>query len=165
MKIKSIVLSLLVSIILASCTPKNIPMADDFSLIFQDDSCGFLPLNILDTEKGVLIHTPLDETESITIPFHLSENELEIIYQKAIAINFFDYPPEVRVRGETPAMTFHLEIRNGAFTNNVIWTEKFDGGPNFPEDDKLIELINLIQQTIRSNSEYQQLPVSKAVCA
>ena len=82
MKIKDIVTVLFVAFILASCAPATkavptettissaaIPMADNFSFVFTDYSCSSIPLDVLDTNSGVLVHTPLDETESITIPF------------------------------------------------------------------------------------------------
>ncbi len=146
----------------AFSTETAIPMFDNFSFIFQEDSCGSLPLNFLDTESGILIHNPLDEIKAITIPFRLSESELETIYQKAISPKFFEYPSEVRVRGEVPSTTFHLKIVNGILTNEVTWTDNLNFEPNFPENDKLIELFVLIQRIIHSNPAY---PEPKSGCA
>ncbi len=176
MKTKNIIMVLLVTFILASCAPMTevvpiemsvpvtvIPMADDFSFIFQENACSSSNLlDYLDTSSGVLIHTSLDETESLTIPFKLSEKEMETVYQKAISSKFFDYPSKVIARGEVPFATFRLKIINGASTNDVKWTTNFNFEPNFPEDDKLIELYVLVQNIIHSHPEY---PAPKSACA
>jgi hypothetical protein len=165
MKTKRIVTVLLVFLLLVSCTPKEIPKADNFSLVFEEYSCGgSLPLlNVLDTSTGILIHTPLDETESIEIPFVLSESEMETIYQKIVSSDFFDYPSEVRVRGDYPGSTFRLKVMNGDLTNDVIWTSNLDNvDPNFPESNDLLELYILIQQIIDSHPEY---PKPTSACA
>ena len=141
--------------------PENIPMAKDFSLIFQEDSCGKMPLNILDTVNGELIHTPLDETESKIIPFKLSKDELEVVYKKAVLINFFNYSSNIYASGEVPTSTFHLKITNGSFINQVTWTDDFNFEPNVPEDDRLLELLILIQGIIHSHPNY---PVENSGC-
>ena len=156
MKTKTFIIFLFVTLASASCTPKNVPMADNFSFIFEEYACGSSRLlNVLDTSTGILIHTPLDEYESIAIPFTLSENELETIYQKIISSNYFNYPSEVRILGEIPGSTFRLEVVNGVFTNDVKWTST-DPETNFPKYDDLLELYILIQQIIHSHPEYPE---------
>jgi hypothetical protein len=164
MKIKTTILSSLVVLLLVSCAPKEIQKADNFSFVFEEYSCGYLPLlNALDTSTGVLIHTPLGETESIEIPLVLSANEMAMIYQKIISTNYFDYPPEVRVRGETPPSTFRLKVINGNLTHDVKWTSDLENAePNFEESDQLFDLYIFIQQIIHSHPEY---PEPKAGCA
>src|SRR5690348_5447878 len=100
MKIKTVATFtfLIVAALIVSCTPKETPKAEIFSFVFEESSCRHLPwLNVLDTSTGILIHTPLDETQSIEIPFVLSEKEMEMIHQEIVSKNFFDYPSEVRV--------------------------------------------------------------------
>ncbi len=164
MKIKTIVVLSLVSLFWVSWAPTEIPRADNFSFIYEEYFCGHLPLqNVLDTSKGILTHTPLGEAESMEIPFVLSENEMEMIYQKILSTKYFDYPSEVRVPGrEVPFSAFRLKVVNGDFANDVKWTDDFNLEPNFPEDDGLIELFRLIQKIIRSHPEY---PEPKAGCA
>jgi hypothetical protein len=147
-----------------SCAPKEIPKADNFSFVFEEYSCGYLPLlNVLDTSKGILIHTPLGETELVKIPFVLSESEMEMIYQKIISTNYFDYPSEVHVRGETPPSTFRLKVINGEITNDVKWTSDLENAePNFGENDNLFDLYIFIQQIIHSHPDY---PQPTAACA
>ncbi|MDQ3005190.1 MAG: hypothetical protein M3R47_07375 [Chloroflexota bacterium] len=165
----------LVLVLLVSCEPSDdvvleevtasidstktpAPIADNFSFIFEESSCGHLPwLNILDTSTGILIHTPLDETKSIEIAFVLSKNEIEMIYQKIIAKDFFGYPSEVRVIGETPPSTFRLKVINGDGVHQVKWTSDLDNSePNYPETDRLFDLYIFIQQIIHSHSEYPE---------
>lgn len=181
MKIRSIVIGLLISFILASCTPADnaiseevtanvestktpAPMSNDFSFVFEESSCGHLPwLNILDTSTGTLIHTPLGETQSVEIPFVLSESEMKAIYQETISKNFFNYPSEVRVYGETPSSMFQLKVINGDVIHQVKWTSDLENTePNFPEADGLFDLYIFIQQIIRLHPEY---PESMSACA
>ena len=139
-------------------------MADNFSFVFEESSCGYLPwLNVLDTSTGILIHTPLDETKSIEIPFVLSDSEMEMIYQEIISKSFFDYPSEVRVIGETPPSTFQLKVINGNVIHQVQWTSDLENAePNYPETDGLFDLYIFIQQIIHSHPEY---PEAMSACA
>jgi len=158
MKIKTVAIFtfLLVTTLIASCAPKEIPKAENFSFVFEESSCGHLPwLNVLDTSTGILIHTPLDETQSVVIPFVLSESEMKIIYRKIISKAFFDYPSEVRVIGETPPSTFRLKAINGDVIHQVKWTSDLENSkPNYPETDGLFDLYIFIQQIIHSHPEY-----------
>jgi hypothetical protein len=166
MKIKTaaILMVLLVTMFVTSCVPKETPKAEKISFIFEESSCGHLPwLNVLDTSTGVLTHTPLDETESIEIPFVLSEDEMEMIYQEIISSNFFDYPSEVRVRGGILPSTFRLKVIDGDTVHQVKWTSDLENSePNFPESDKLFDLYIFIQQIVHSHPEY---PKPNALCA
>jgi hypothetical protein len=161
MKTKTVAIftSLLVTIFFASCAPKEIPKAENFSFVFEESSCGHLPwLNVLDTTTGTLTHTPLDDgAESIEIPFVLSESEMEMIYQEIISKNFLDYPSEVRVIGETPPSTFRLKVINGDIIHQVKWTSDLENSePNYPETDGLIDLYIFIQEIIHSHPEYPE---------
>jgi hypothetical protein len=181
MKINNKVALILVFLFLVSCAPADndiseeatasveptkppAPMADNFSFVFEESSCGHLPwLNVLDTSTGILIHTPLDNTQSVEIPFVLSEMEMEMIYQEIVSKNFFEYPSEVRVRGETPPSTFRLKVINGDVVHQVKWTSDLENNePNYPETDKLFDLYIFIQQIIDSHPEY---PEAMSACA
>ncbi len=164
MKTKTIVISWLIFWLVVSCTPREIPKTDNFSFIFEEYSCGYLPLlNHLDTSTGILIHTPLGKSKPVEIPFVLSESEMETIYQKMVSTNYFHYPSEVRIPArDSSTTTFRLKVINGSFTNDVKWTDDFNVEPNFPKDDRLIELFNLIQNIIHSHLEY---PQPNAACA
>ena len=175
MKIKNKVAVILVFLLLASCastgndnpeeatasiepTKTPAPMADNFSFVFEESSCGHLPwLDILDTSTGILIHIPLGETQSAEIPFVLSESEMKAIYQEITSKDFFDYPSEVRVIGETPPSTFQLKVINGDVIHQVKWTSDLENSePNYSETDTLFDLYIYIQQIINSHPEYPE---------
>jgi hypothetical protein len=166
MKIKTVVIftSLIIASLVVSCTPKETPKADNFSFVFEESSCGHLPwLNVLDTSAGILKHTPLGETQSVEIPFVLSDKEMKTIYQEIVSKNFFDYPSEVRVIGETPPSTFRLTVINGDVVHQVRWTSDLENSePNYPETDGLFDLYILIQQIVHSHPEY---PEAMSACA
>lgn len=173
MKSKCIVIILVFILIFAACAPAVTvaPRADNFSFIFRDTPCGLIPMNVLDTSDGTLVHTPLGETTSITLSLRLTDDELETIYQKAISIGFFDYPsqfviPDDQVLGyQAPASSYELSMTNGEMTKSVSWTDDTMTKPSYTKADQLRELIKLIQQIIQSRPEVQQLPGPKALCA
>jgi hypothetical protein len=179
MKTKTISIVLLVAFILTSCasvgkvlpTKTAIPIADNFFFVFQDYSCGLVPVNVLDTATGTLVHTPLDDTTSITISLRLTADELESIYKKAISIGFFDYPskfiiPDDQVLGyKAPDYSYQLSMKNGELTNSVSWTDDTMTKPSYIKADQLRELMYLIDETIQSHPEIQQLPEPKVACA
>jgi hypothetical protein len=164
MRAKTTATLLLVLLVLVSCAPKEISRVEKFSFVFEEDSCGSLPLlNVLDTSTGVLIHTPLEQTEPVEIPFVLTGSEMKTIYQNIILSDFFDYPSEVRLRGE--GSTFRLKVINGDLANDVTvtWTSTPNSaGPILSESNDLLELYILVQQIIRSHPEY---PESTTACA
>ena len=173
MKTIKVVMALFALVILISCLPATTiaPRADNFAFVFKDYSCAPIPLNALDTTRGTLVHTPLDGTTSITISLHLTDDELETIYQKAISIGFFDYPskfviPDDQMLGsQTPASSYELSMTNAEKTNSVTWTDDTMTKPNYTKADKLRELVNLINKIIQSHPEIQQLPQPNAACA
>ena len=171
MKIK-IIITIFFFIFLVSCEPVATvaPRSDNFSFIFQDFSCALIPVNVLDTKSGTLVHTPLGDTTSITISLHLTNDELELIYQKAISIGFFDYPtnfviPDDQVLGyHSPASSYQLSMTNGELSSSVTWIDNTMTNPGYTKADQLRELMNLIDEIIKSHPEIQQLPEPKALC-
>lgn len=160
------------TVIFVSCAPiaTVAPRADNFSFVYQYISCGSAPLYILDSSKGTLIYTPLGDSTAITISFPLKDEEMETIYQKAVSIDFFDYPsefvvPDDQVVGyQMPASNHELSMTNGEMSNSVTWTDGTMTKPEYKEADRLRELMDLIYEIIQSHSEIQQLPKSKAGC-
>ena len=146
-------------------------MADNFFFVFVDYSCGAVPVNVLDTKSSTLVHTPLDETVAVTISLRLTDDELASIYKKAISIGFFDYPstfviPDDQVLGYmAPAFSYQLSMTNGEMTNSVSWTDDTMTKPTYTKADELRELIQLIEEIIRSHPEYKQLPGPSFACA
>jgi hypothetical protein len=146
-------------------TGKN--RAANFSLVFFNSPCG---TDKLDTANNILVYTPLGKTESLAIPFQLTDNELNTIYKKTVEIDFFSYPSDFvipaqyMVPARLPASTYYLTINNGTMSKKVMW---INGGPTagvYPEADHLWELITMIQEIIRSHPEYQQIPKTSPVC-
>ena len=170
MKTKAVITILLVAFIQVSCmsAATAIPMADNFAFILRDNPCE---VNILDTASGTLVHFPARATTSITIPLRLTHDELESIYQKAVSINFFNYPSKIVAPDDleqmmlTPSGTYDLSMTNGTMTNSVTWTDDIITEPLFKEAAQYIELINLIRKIIKSHPEFQQLPEPIAMCA
>jgi hypothetical protein len=170
MKTKIVSAILAAGLILVSCTPVT-PRADNFSFVYQFIACGSAPFYILDSTNGTLLHTPIGDTTSITIPFQLTDDELETIYQKAMSIGFFDYPsdfviPDDQVIGyQAPASRYKLGMTNGERANTVSWTDDTMAKPSYTEADRLREIMDLIYEIIQSRPEIQQLPGPKAGCA
>lgn len=184
MKIKNFITVLFVAFILASCAPafETIPTdtaiptitisprAENFAFIFQDYSCGSIPVNVLDSFNGTLIHTPLGDTTSVTISLRLTDSEIESIYQKAVSIGFFEYPsefviPDDQVRGyHSPYSSYQLSMTNSAMTNSITWKDDTMTKPSYTKADKLRALINLIDEILQAHPEMQNLPEPKAAC-
>src|SRR5689334_22072385 len=97
--------------ILVACVPatKGAPRAENFAFVFQDTPCGSIPIFVFDTASDTLIYrelAALDDESSRIISVNLTDKELESIYQKAIEIGFFEYPPEF-VIPDDPIIGFH----------------------------------------------------------
>jgi hypothetical protein len=167
---KTKIFCVILIVILTSCavTP---PRADNFSFVYQAISCGFTPFYILDSAHKTLTHTPVGDTESIIISFLLTDEELETIYQKAISIDFFDYPvefvvPDSELIGyEVPQSHYELYIVNGEMEHTVRWTGGALTKPGYLKAENLQEFIRLINDIIQSHPEIKQLPAEKAGCA
>lgn len=172
MKAKTIILSLLIITSIVACSPagKIPPRADNFAFVFEDTPCGATPMNVLDSASRTLTHTPIGDSHPITISLSLTNDELESIYQKAMFIGFFDFPPEFIIPEEqiigyhSPASTYKLSLTNGEMTNSVTWHDNTMTKPSYTKADQLRELMNLIEEIIQSHPEIKQLPEPKAGC-
>jgi hypothetical protein len=172
MKIKTKITVLLIVTVLVSCSPlvATPPRADNFALVFQDFSCGSIPMYVLDTTSGTLVYTPLGDTTSITISLELSDDERESVYQKAMSIGFFEYPsefvvPDDQVLGyQAPSSSYQLSMTNSEMTNSVTWRDDTMTKSGYKKADELRELMNLINEIIQSHPEVQQLPGPKVLC-
>ena len=176
MKIGTIVVALLVNMILIACVhPTKVAQpAENFAFVFQDIPCGSIPIFVLDTANNTLIYRellPLEDASSTIISVHLTDKELELIYQKAIEIGFFDYPQEFVVPDDQiigihfPASSYQLSMTNGKMTNSVDWLDRDITKPDYKKADELRELMILIQDIIRLRPEVQQYGDPKAACA
>jgi hypothetical protein len=172
MRVKTNVTVLLITAVLVSCFPMftSPPRADNFAFVFQDFSCGSIPMYVLDTTSGTLVYTPLGDTISTTISLQLSNEELESVYQKAISISFFEYPSEFVVPDDqvlgyyAPSSSYQLSMTNGDMKNSVTWRDDIMTKPQYKKADELRELMNLMDNIIQAHPEVQQLPGPKALC-
>lgn len=178
MKISNIVSFLLVSVIFASCTseakviPTETPIsiAENFSFVFTDYACSSSPVDILDTATGVLIHRPLGETKSITIPFQITKKELEEIFYKLAAMDFFNFPTDFNIPDEymvatsVPTASYELSAANGKLVNKISWTTGDFEDSGYEKADQLQELIRFIQKIIYAYPGYKQFPKGEWVC-
>lgn len=180
MKSKIIVSALFVAVFVSSCasmakivpTKTVVPMAENFFFVFKYFSCDTgIPLNVLDTQNGTLVHTPLEETESITISFQLSDNEKSEVFQKTMAIDFFSYPSEFVIPDdymsatETPISSYELSVTNGEETNSVYWTTGGLAKSEYEKANQLWGLFRYLVSIIYNHPEYKQLPEPKVSCA
>jgi hypothetical protein len=175
---KIIITALLVIFVLTSCAPiaigvptnTTVPMADDFSFVFTDYGCGTIPFDVLDTKTGILTHTPLEETTSTTISLQLSESQLNEVFHKLIAMDFFSYPSEFSIPEqyfaltETPTTAYELNVINGTVTNTVHWTTGGLAESEYKKATQLWELLKMIKLMIYNHPEYQQLPLPMVEC-
>ncbi len=170
MKNKIIISIFILSVFIASCTSTPIPSrADNFSFVYKDFGCGPMPFYVLDSASETLTHSPVGNTNEYEYPFHLTDEELESIHQKAISIDFFEYSspfvvPEDQMLGyQFPASSFDLYLINGEKSNLVAWTNDIMAKPSYKAFKNLEELQELVDGIIQSREI--QLPVSSAGCA
>jgi len=173
---RTIILLIYSSIFLATgCSklslPEKVVRSENFSFVFRQTPCGSTPLDIFDSSKNQLTHTPIGEKEPIVISLQLTDKELEAIYQKAMGINFFNLPdklapPDNMVHiTSAPAGTYELIITNGENNHSVYWKSNIITDPLFDEADQFLDLIFFIDKIIRSQKEYQQLSEPRVGCA
>ena len=153
-------------------TPPITPSESNFNLIF---AYGVGAKNRLDTFKGIYTKDMVVD-QSITVNLYLSKNELDIIYQKMVEINFFDYPDKfsVSIPPEeaimlTPYSSYYFKVKHDSKIKELWWDDnKFwqEGGKLTYKDEKaekLKELIELIRNIIESKEEYTKLPTPRRV--
>ena len=179
MRIK-IVVALCIVTLFSSCIPKtdlnsvkySNPMADNYSFIFKDYSCGSrIPVDILDSNKSTLTHTPLEETESITIAFQLSDNEKNEIFQRIAEMDFFSYPSRFIIPDdylsltETPVSSYELSVTNGDDINSVYWSTGGLAESEYEKANQLWSLFRFIVSLIHNHPKYKELPEPGIFCA
>jgi hypothetical protein len=173
MKIKTIVTLFLFTSILVACSlaTTTIPRADNFAFVYEDFSCAPTPVYALDTTTSTVVYTPLGVSYSTTIAVQLTDDELEVIYQKAMSIGFFEYPsefviPEDQViEREATTLNYRLSMTNGEMKTSVSWKDDAITKPGYAKADQLRELMKLINEIMIKHLDFRQLPVPKAVCA
>ena len=124
--------------------------------------------NELNTYNGTFTMDMVREINgTLTIQLELSEKELDTIYQKAIEIDFFNYPTtyevNLRSRGCKPShyFIFELGISCGFVSRTVRWTSE-----HLPRDDdkydNLNDLARAIWNIIKNTPEFNAMPKPNA---
>ena len=106
MKIKSFIILIVVPFIAAcgpgvkaapteTATSTALPLelrVDNFSLVYRYFACSNVPMYTLDASHHVLIYTPLGDATIYSVPFRLTDQEMDSIYQKAVSIDLITPP-------------------------------------------------------------------------
>ncbi len=155
--------TLLLALSIVSCSDSTTsPERRDFNLKF---SYGVNAKNVLNTYDNTLTKD-LFLYGTITIPFIVSDNDLERIKAKMLDIGFDNYPDTLEVpHGDTivaavtPYHTYIFDVTNGASVKHFQWSDGI-----VTQDiaaARLKDLIALIESIIESNPQYSQLPPVK----
>lgn len=157
MKLRSL---LLVFVLMPlSCTDTIISVQErDFNFIFK---YGVDAKNVLNTFNNLYTKNLLLDG-SITVPFMLTDNEMQSVYQKMLEIDFFKYPQhfviytrDTIIHYLAPYATYDYEVEYESITKHVHWKDSIIRHDS--SAIRLKELINLIENIIQSSPQYLQL--------
>lgn len=100
---------------------------------------------------------------SISIPFKLTNEQMNVIYKKMIEIDLFDYPEVFKPSDGfwyntrvTPNSTYYFKVRAGNKTKVINWDDINLSKKKSAQN--LRDLIELIQTMIHESPEYKKLP-------
>ena len=135
----------------------------DFDFIFR---YGITAKNELNTFEDTYTKDMILEP-SITVNMSLTAEEKAEIYQKMVEIDFWSYPDRFSVKvkpGEivssvTPYPSYYFKVTRDSEIKELWWDDNI-GNPD-GRASKLRELIQLIENIIRSKDEYKNLPEPK----
>lgn len=142
--------------------------AANFNLTFK---YGVGAENVLDTFQHTYTADMVVDPD-VTIPLVLSNNELDLIYQKMMEIDFFSYPtifniPNPKGISVIPYPTYYFKVAYNGQTKELTWEDKTGYSDPVPstsavykdeEAEKLKDLINLIYKILGSKEEMKKLP-------
>jgi hypothetical protein len=136
------------------------------NIVFKWCVIGAKYPNELDTLNGSFAKDMV-RARPVWTRLDLSQEELDIIYQRLVDIDFFSYPRffyptlEGDIRGaSTPFSIYYLEYINETGAKIVQWDTKFSA-PNDTRYKNLKELGYFIRDLILAKPEYQRLPEPK----
>ena len=116
-----------------------------------------------DTRSSIFTHAMGPSEPSNTISLAISDEQMEAIYQKIVAIGFFNYPdsfvstPLDTFKGYVrPAVTYYLQVQNGDTVKAVSWTDNI--WPAAKKSDNLRQLFQMIVAILEEHPEINQLP-------
>ena len=148
---------------LVSCSGINSPLPQrNFNVRLR---YGILARNELNT-FGNTFTKDLILDGTVTVPFTLSQADLDSIDGKMNQIGFFSYPDTFVVRSQdsmrvfiTPNNTYEFEVASQKTLKTLFWDDAIIAGD--PQATKLRELITLIRRIVESKPEYGQLPPAR----
>jgi hypothetical protein len=141
----------------------------DFGFRFEDLSCYN---DVLDTFEGTFTtDVGYPEHTAVTVPMHLTDEQMTAVYMKMVEIGFWDYPanfavpldPSAGGRYQYPQSHFRITVRNGGVDQWVDWMMGYVE-PTNQDAEQLKDLIIMITEMIRSSPDYQQVPDRGYAC-
>jgi hypothetical protein len=140
----------------------------DFGFRVESGACY---TDVLDTFEGTFTKDLIADPP-ISIPLRLSSNQMQDVYAKMLAIDFFGYPKIFAIPTPTfglmtlqmPAEKYHILVRSDGITKTLDWKDEIVE-PSSPEADNLRDLFKMIEAMIWASPEYQQLPERNGGCA
>lgn len=162
-----LIVSLLLSLIgcsnstTAISSAPNTTREKNFNIIFK---YGVFAGNILDTFQNTFTKDMVEDSP-ITVALSLSQEDMDVIYQKMVEINFFDFPTDFNDRIPpnqvtttivTPGDIYYFNVQIGQNTKEVYW----DAGRVYNDEQAsdFESLIRLIIEIIQTKDEYKQIP-------
>jgi hypothetical protein len=153
-----IAISLFIMIISGCTTSVPTPTRDiNFNFVFRDS------INAIDTFQNTI--STYGVKPPVTIKLYFTQEEMDIIHQKMMDINFFEYPtnfndrlsPEIgrQLSIMIPSIKYYFRVQDGSIIKEVTWT--LDAGKDKKADD-FESLKQLIDQIVSSKEEYKKLP-------
>jgi hypothetical protein len=160
MKWKWSILVLAFSVISCSNSGTS-PEPRNFNLKF---SYGVGAKNVLNTYSGTYTKDLIVDGTT-TVPFILSDRDIERIKEKMLEIGFYSYPDTFSVpQGDTvvtvtPHSTYIFDVTNNSLVKHLYWSDHIVNQDSAAV--KLRELITFIEGIIESNPGYLQLPPAR----
>jgi hypothetical protein len=139
--------------------------AADFAFTFEFSVCY---REVLDTFDGTYTRQIAGEPD-VHGPMVLNAEQMQAVYDKLVAIDFWSYPAEYRVPAAevvavvSPYYRYALTVRNDGTTHAVAWTDDIvDPAPL--EAVRLRELFTSLVRMVKATPEFQALPSASIGC-
>jgi len=157
-----IILSVAVAVTLTTTPSFLLKQHDEagFNFIFMY-GCGLVP-NELNTFNGTFTRDMVCDPP-VSTDLSLTKEEMAMIYQKMVEIDFFSYPENLSYEAHdgmiamvTPCSSYYLKVKCNSTVKELSWNENLI--LNNPDAVKLGELSDLIIGVIQSHEEFKQMP-------
>ena len=156
--------AVLVSLFLSGCarpTPEPPPApparpAPDFALRFDHKGCHY---EYLDTFQGTYSHVGPHPR----VPFRLSEQQRNTLFEAVVAADFFNWPEDLGV-SEEPSSNFEIEVQN-AGRHHTVRLSKESRWLNAELRRYKWNLIATIFKVLENHPDVRRLPVRGDGCS